>query len=87
MAHVSPHAALACARLLRAFHLASRQGGLPVDYLDIADPRTAEKLFEKAGVARDAGGLSARQFMQAQRLVDASICDGVLRLLEMSQSA
>jgi FixJ family two-component response regulator len=82
-AHVEPHTALECARLLRAFELPLRLDGLPLDYLDISDQRTAVKLFRRSGFAISAPGIDAVTFMAEQRLLtDSSVCRGVLRLLK-----
>jgi len=83
MAKVLAHVALECARLLRAFDLSFKQGGDPIDYLDISDSRTGTRLLFRAGFSTEVQGLPAVEFMRVQRLIlDDAIREAVVQMLE-----
>jgi hypothetical protein len=81
LAGVSPRSSLALARLVRAVHLTSVEGGHPSDVLDTRDPRTLRKLLLKARLEDDGHAQSISAFLEQQELVKARLPIASLRRL------
>jgi hypothetical protein len=84
VASVSPRRSLELMRLLRALYLTAGRTHELLDVLDIADPRTVRRLFDRAGLPHGKSDcvLPPKTFVMQQRLVtDPKAVAALLRLL------
>lgn len=81
---VSPRQSLQLARLLRALVLTDGQLNLLQQVLDIAEPRTLQRLLDRAGFRPDETHAAVTDFLRRQRLVNHSVAINQLTSLLLS---
>jgi MoxR-like ATPase len=85
-AGVSPRRSLQLARLLRALVLTDGRLTLLQQVLDIAEPRTLQRLLERAGLRPDENQVPAMDFLARQRLVNHPVAINQLTSLLLQRT-